>query len=57
MKNLITILCLCLFSVSFGQEIEWVKTYNISPIDDYGYTEDSAEEILVYASNNLWRDS
>jgi len=38
MKNLITILCLCLFSVSFGQEIEWVKTYNISPIDDYGYT-------------------
>ena len=26
-------------------------------IDDYGYTEDSAEEILVYASNNLWRDS
>ena len=26
-------------------------------IDDYGYTPDSAEEILVYASNNLWRDS
>ncbi len=26
-------------------------------IDDYGYTEESAEEILVYASNNLWRDS
>jgi len=26
-------------------------------IDDYGYTEDSAEAILVYASNNLWRDS
>ncbi len=26
-------------------------------IDDYGYTADSAEEILVYASNNLWRDS
>lgn len=26
-------------------------------IDDYCYTEDSAEEILVYASNNLWRDS
>ena len=26
-------------------------------IDDYGYTAESAEEILVYASNNLWRDS
>jgi len=26
-------------------------------IDEYGYNEDSAEEILTYASNNLWRDS
>ena len=26
-------------------------------INDYGYNEDSAEEILKYASNNLWRDS
>ena len=26
-------------------------------IDDYGYNESSAEEILTYASNNLWRDS
>ena len=26
-------------------------------INDYGYNEDSAEEILAYASNNLWRDS
>ena len=26
-------------------------------INDYGYTAESAEEILVYASNNLWRDS
>ena len=26
-------------------------------IDDYGYNEESAEEILTYASNNLWRDS
>ena len=25
-------------------------------IDDYGYTAESAEEILAYASNNLWRD-
>jgi len=24
---------------------------------DYGYTPDSAEETLVFASNNLWRDS
>ena len=26
-------------------------------IDEYGYNEASAEEILAYASNNLWRDS
>lgn len=26
-------------------------------INDYGYSEESAEEILVFASNNLWRDS
>ncbi len=26
-------------------------------IEEYGYNEDSAEEILRYASNNLWRDS
>ncbi len=26
-------------------------------IDQYGYNEESAEEILTYASNNLWRDS
>jgi serine protein kinase len=26
-------------------------------IEDYGYNEHSAEEILRYASNNLWRDS
>jgi serine protein kinase len=26
-------------------------------IHDYGYNENSAEEILTYASNNLWRDS
>ena len=25
-------------------------------IDEYGYTADSAEEILTFASNNLWRD-
>tara|TARA_R110000851_G_scaffold265049_3_gene417592 strand:- start:952 stop:2892 length:1941 start_codon:yes stop_codon:yes gene_type:complete len=26
-------------------------------IEEYGYNESSAEEILIYASNNLWRDS
>ena len=26
-------------------------------IDSYGYTAESAEEILIFASNNLWRDS
>ena len=26
-------------------------------IEDYGYNEDSAEEVLKFASNNLWRDS
>lgn len=26
-------------------------------IKDYGYSAESAEEILVFASNNLWRDS
>jgi len=26
-------------------------------IDDYGYSAESAEEILTFASNNLWRDS
>jgi serine protein kinase len=36
------------------------KKYNVmvkTLIDDYGYNEESAEEILTYASNNLWRDS
>ncbi len=26
-------------------------------IDDYGYNEVSAEEVITYASNNIWRDS
>jgi serine protein kinase len=26
-------------------------------INEYGYTAESAEEILAYASNNIWRDS
>ena len=32
---------------------EMVKTL----VEEYGYVEDSAEEILTYANNNLWRDS
>jgi serine protein kinase len=26
-------------------------------VNDYGYTEKSAEQVLVFASNNLWRDN
>jgi serine protein kinase len=26
-------------------------------VEEYGYTPDSAEEIITFASNNLWRDS
>ena len=26
-------------------------------INDYNYNEDSAEEVLTFAANNLWRDS
>jgi len=36
------------------------KKYNemiLTLIEDYGYSEDSAEEVLTFASNNLWRDS
>ena len=29
----------------------------ITLIEEYGYNENSAEEILTYAANNLWRDS
>ena len=32
---------------------EMIKTL----IKEYGYNEDSANEIIKYASNNLWRDS
>ena len=32
---------------------EMVKTL----IEEYGYNETSAEEVLIYAANNLWRDS
>ena len=26
-------------------------------INEYGYTEKSAEEVIKFAANNLWRDS
>jgi len=26
-------------------------------VEEYGYTPESAEEVLTFASNNLWRDS
>ena len=26
-------------------------------VESYGYTPDSAEETIIFASNNLWRDS
>ena len=26
-------------------------------VSEYGYNESSAEEVLTYAANNLWRDS
>ena len=29
----------------------------VTLIEEYGYNEESAEEILTFASNNLWRDS
>ena len=36
-----------------GKYNEMVQTL----IDEYGYNEESANEIIKYASNNLWRDS
>jgi serine protein kinase len=36
-----------------GKYNEMVKTL----IDDYGYNENSAEEVIKFAANNLWRDS
>jgi serine protein kinase len=36
-----------------GKYNEMVETL----IKDYGYSEDSAEEVIKFAANNLWRDS
>jgi len=45
---------------SKSRDDEQRKKYNemISTlIEEYGYNEDSAEEVLTFAANNLWRDS
>jgi len=42
------------------RDSEQKKKYNEmvqTMLDEYGYNEDSAEEILTFAANNLWRDS
>jgi len=36
-----------------GKYNEMIKTL----MDEYGYNETSATEVIKYASNNLWRDS
>ena len=36
-----------------GKHNEMIQTL----ISEYGYTEDSAEEVIKFAANNLWRDS
>ena len=45
---------------SISRDDEQQKKYSEmvqTMIDDYGYTADSAEEVLTFANNNLWRDS
>mgnify|MGYP003652996855 CR=1 FL=1 len=45
---------------SKSRDVKQQKKFNAmvqTLIDDYGYNEDSAEEVLKFASNNLWRDS
>ena len=36
-----------------GKHDEMIQTL----ISEYGYTEDSAEEVIKFAANNIWRDS
>ena len=38
------------------QQKKYSEMVNVM-IQEYDYTADSAEEILTFASNNLWRDS
>ena len=45
---------------SISRDDEQQKKYSEmvqTMIDEYGYTAESAEEVLTFASNNLWRDS
>ncbi len=45
---------------SKSRDVKQQKKFNAmvqTLIDAYGYNEDSAEEVIKFASNNLWRDS
>tara|TARA_R100000808_G_scaffold13365_1_gene32472 strand:+ start:6871 stop:8805 length:1935 start_codon:yes stop_codon:yes gene_type:complete len=45
---------------SKSRDVKQQKKFNSmiqTLMDDYGYNEDSAEEVIKFASNNLWRDS
>jgi serine protein kinase len=45
---------------SKSRDVKQQKKFNSmvqTLIEDYGYNEDSAEEVIKFASNNLWRDS
>ncbi len=45
---------------SKSRDTKQQKKFNamvLTLIDNYGYNEDSAEEVIKFASNNLWRDS
>ncbi len=45
---------------SKSRDIKQQKKFNSmvqTLMDDYGYNPDSAEEVIKFASNNLWRDS
>jgi serine protein kinase len=45
---------------SKSRDVKQQKKFNSMAqtlIDDYGYNENSAEEVIKFAANNLWRDS
>ncbi len=45
---------------SKSRDVKQQKKFNAmvqTLMDNYGYNEDSAEEVIKFASNNLWRDS
>ena len=45
---------------SKSRDVKQQKKFNAmveTLIENYGYNEDSAEEVIKFASNNLWRDS